>query len=275
MLTITHATAKGRRPYQEDTYFFYTNSQGTLAAVFDGHGGDDVSTLCKNYLSGEPLFEEDFEDDDTVLIDFPKKLVTSKTPGWDVLEAVQPPKKLKELFENLNVLTASYRQGSTASVVWIPKTEKKAYIAVLGDSPIIVRTRQGTISISPEHNVRSNPKEAAAAEARGGILSGGYVWNDLGDLGDGLQMTRALGDKSLNKILDRNPEIYTVDLGKNSWILVGTDGILDPGHKDHEARVSHFVDLIENQNADAARLVDDAVKLPTHDNATAVLLRKK
>ena len=46
----TNATAKGLRPYQEDRAFVSIMPEGTLFAVFDGHGGDEVSKLACDEL---------------------------------------------------------------------------------------------------------------------------------------------------------------------------------------------------------------------------------
>src|SRR5271157_2926725 len=42
---VTHATAVGRRNYQEDRYVMISADEGDILAVMDGHGGENVSAL--------------------------------------------------------------------------------------------------------------------------------------------------------------------------------------------------------------------------------------
>ena len=47
VLSVSTITAKGPRPYQEDTFFTEDLGRGRiLLGVFDGHGGDEVSKKC-------------------------------------------------------------------------------------------------------------------------------------------------------------------------------------------------------------------------------------
>jgi serine/threonine protein phosphatase PrpC len=118
--------------------------------------------------------------------------------------------------------------------------------------------------------VRSNPIEAEAAKAKGGIIANGYLYSGISR--GGLQMSRALGDKHLASVLSRTPDLFTVPFdAKTGWILVASDGLFDPSHElqPHE---SNIIDLID-QGGSAVDLVEHAVKVPTYDNATAILAR--
>jgi serine/threonine protein phosphatase PrpC len=114
MFNITHATLKGARPYQEDRFVVRQNEQGTLLAVFDGHGGSGVSDWCADVL--KTTFDS-FVSDHA----FP-----------DYLEV------LKCVFISLDTHTDSFDEGSTASIVYIPSGTRLAYVGVLGDSPVII-----------------------------------------------------------------------------------------------------------------------------------------
>ncbi|MCH8860434.1 MAG: protein serine/threonine phosphatase 2C family protein, partial [Thaumarchaeota archaeon] len=192
---ISYATDTGLRPYQEDRFVVCSDGEHTgikcLMAVMDGHGGSEVS----EFLSASLL-----------------EYFLTKGEG-----------SLRETIRSLSDQTSSMHAGSTLSVVVIPKAdETTAYVAVIGDSPVIIRDKEGRIIMSPEHNVRSNTQEREAAITRGAIYEQGYIWDPSG--GHGLQMSRALGDSALSEILNKEPEMYEVELGPESFIIIGSDG---------------------------------------------------
>lgn len=240
-MKITTATAKGRRPYQEDRFITHQFDDGLLIAVFDGHGGDKTSQFAVDNVVG--LWQS---------------------------SAGQPKTRMATLFRSLNALTKDFDAGSTASIVFIPKSNRQAIVGILGDSPVLIKNSDGELNIAPEHNVRTNGAEVDAAIRRGAVMANGYMFANRFE--NGLQMTRALGDKSLHSILNRLPEIYTVRLSSTkSWVLVGTDGLFDPGH----ASKLVITDVAANVeiNLDAENLVDIALEAPTYDNVTAILIR--
>jgi serine/threonine protein phosphatase PrpC len=219
--------------------------QGFLAAVFDGHGGAQVSHLASERFP--VLFVDAIGD-----------------------EGATPRSAFEKSIQQLNIETQHIGPGSTLSAVFIPFKGDTATCAVLGDSPIIIKDAEGKTNISPEHNVRTNPAEAEAAKKRGGFVDGGYLYATYH--GDGLQMARALGDSHLAKVLSRIPDIYEVKLGKDSFVVVATDGAFDPGHYEFAKAAEAVVALVEG-GGDAAAIVDRAVAIPTGDNVSCIVVR--
>jgi len=232
-------TKKGHRHYQEDRYNLVHNDSVTFLDIFDGHGGDEVSEYCAKNVSRI----------------------------WNSFSSCDGTQRLRNTIKKLHEDTMYKCSGSTASMVFIK--DNIAYCAVLGDSPIITKDIKGRIRISPEHNVRTNHKEVLAACKRGGRVVNGYLFAGCSD--DGLQMSRALGDYSLRSVLSRIPQTYTVKLGEGSWVMVGSDGVLDPVHQNKDA-AKKVVYGIEN-GWTAVDIVDNAIGTPTYDNATAILVR--
>jgi len=241
---ISAATKKGQRSYQEDRYVVHETPDGRLLAVFDGHGGDRASEHCAT------LLHEVFD-------------VVRKT-----LLVVNFENLLREVFNVLNTETEGFVSGTTASIVFIPNSGKEAVVGILGDSPVLIQNRDGGLWLSPEHNVRTNAKEVEAAQARGGVVDGGYLFATFS--GGGLQMSRALGDRELSRVLDRTPEVFRIPLGVNSFVLVASDGLFDPSH---ESCPMEDIAKAIGDGADAAKLVDGAVRKPTFDNVTAILVK--
>lgn len=255
---IQKATAKGMRPYQEDTSFICTHPHGDLFGVFDGHGGLNCSTYLSEHFPEafithyEEVYGDAYEDSvDEKEVSFYKFL--SKAA-------------MRKAFYQMADETKQMRNGSTASVIWVFRKLNFAVCAVIGDSPIIVGTGKRSYHLGPDHNARSNTKEREAAEKRGAFWDGYYLCHSWH--GGGLQMSRALGDCSL-PFLSRVPQIYTQKV--HDFVLVGTDGILDPGHKSHDM-VPGMVKAVR-EGATANQIVATALAVPTGDNATCLIWR--
>ena len=249
-IPITHATAQGKRSYQEDRYKIDVNNDGVLLAVFDGHGGDFTSEYCeKNLLKAFNAVADN--------------------PDLPTLQ-----RKLWGIFDVLRMGTDDSHEGTCASIVFIPNSLDRAYVGILGDSPVIVKTKDGEYWHAPEHNVRSNPAEVKRVTGRGGIVYGGYAYADSphSDLSKGgLQLSRTLGDCDFESILSREPEIFEIPIGVGSFVLVGTDGLFDPSHRS-SANASSIIELVE-KGGEAGNLVKYALGIPTEDNVTCILAR--
>jgi len=244
-VAISAASEKGKRPYQEDSFVVHETPEGWLLAVFDGHGGGEASERCVTIVS---------EVFDTV----------RKTVLVANLENI-----IREVFHVLNTEVEDFIAGTTASLVFIPENGKEAVVGILGDSPVFIQKRDGNLWLSPEHNVRTNDDERHAVQERGGFVSGdGYLFAFNSRCG--LQLSRALGDREFSKVLNREPEIFRIPLSDDSFVLVASDGLFDPSHASCPSRE---IGKEIGDGADAAALVERAVKKPTHDNATAILVQ--
>ena len=253
--TFTNSSHMGLRGYQEDTFVTASMEQGTLLAVFDGHGGGACSMLCSKRLVSTFMH--------AIEIEAAKAALSERPTDWKEV--------LRLTCAALDALTNDMPYGSTASIVFILKDESAAFIAVLGDSPVVARMTGGSIYVGPDHNVRSNENEKRAAEKRGGHYGGGYIWNnEFGSRARGLQMGRAFGDSNMGKIVTKEPEICQIPLG--SWLLVGSDGLFDPGHANTGAAIQTLAQIID-EGATARQLVNCALAVPTGDNVTAILWR--
>ncbi len=237
---VTEVTAQGAREYQEDfsvTKHFDTASfKGWFLAVMDGHGGNRAAKLCTEKIID--LFDPN---------------------GSDFLFA------LKSLCVKLNDLTINLEEGSTLSIAIIDENKSETHIAIIGDSPVVVYDGK-TIQMGPEHNVRSNIKERKLAEERGGIYSNGYLYDSHRNRG--LQMSRSLGDSYLGSVLSREPEIYTVS--NPQWILVASDGLLDPGHGNIDGLLEEIKGCAAKK-LEAQDLLKWAETRGLQDNATAIV----
>jgi len=241
---ISHSTEKGKRPYQEDRMVIYETSEIYLLGVFDGHGGSDAADLCADSIPR--------------IFDAVRKSVL----------VANFENMIREIFHVLNKETENFSSGTTASIVLLPKHGKEAIVGILGDTSVLIQKSDGDIWLSPEHNVRTNAAELIAAQERGGMVHNGYLFATFS--GNGLQMSRALGDQELGKVLDRNPEIFRIPIGTENFVLVASDGLFDPAHKTQPSKeISEKI----KRGFDAQQLVNDAICEPTFDNVTAILVK--
>ena len=246
-MLVTQFSKKNLRNYQEDRSFFKIYKNGdSLLGVFDGHGGCGVADYAATHAASFfTTMRKEFKKDSEIA--------------------------LKMLFQKLVEKTKETSSGSTATIVLV--RNDLATVGVLGDSPAIIKTASGDLWHSPEHNVRTNVKECIAAEARGGRISpNGYLFDRYQYQGEGLQMSRALGDRHLNNVLDREPEICQVPINNQSWILVCSDGLIDPSHMNANA-ASSIITAIDGTSITAEELVELASATQKYDNSTAVLMR--
>jgi len=244
--SVTCSSIQGLREYQEDYYFFSRIEEpgvsGWLLAIMDGHRGKEVAEFCAKEIGR--IFK--------------------------ISDAGEAEEILCRLVAELNSKTVSLSAGSTLSIALILENQKKVFIAVLGDSPVLVLDKNKELHISPEHNVRSNAKERALVEKRGGVYLDGYVYTPDGE--HGLQLSRAFGDANLGEIISREPDIYTVS--DPEWVLVASDGVFDPGHE-------HFFEFLEGvkhlalRNCEAEDIIVCAEQRGLKDNATALVWRSR
>lgn len=241
-MNITTHTEQKSRPYQEDRFFVKELPSGeTILGVFDGHGGHWVADYAAKFT---PYFF--------------RSLLKSNSYYSTMFKVI----------ERLNNKTNHFYSGSTVSLVLIDKDKTNAYVAILGDSPVIIKDGNENIWIAPEHNVRSNKIEASKAIASDdAYIANGYLFDRYKGMNSGgLQMSRALGDKELNNILNRVPEVFVIPLNENSWILCGSDGLTDPAHGSFD--INSLIEDIPNETAQS--LVQGAAH---HDNVTAILVK--
>lgn len=245
--SVTSAQEQGPREYQEDRSFYKRiknpDCHGWLLAIMDGHIGSSVAELCAKEI--ENLF---------VLQD-----------------ADHAEEALLHLASDLNAKTFNHSAGSTLSVACVLEDQRRVSIAILGDSPVIVLDSYGELHVSPEHNVRSNLKEREAAINRGGMYEDGYIFDKFDRNYDrGLQMSRALGDAYLGSVLSHEPEIYTIS--DPQWILVASDGLLDPSHANSKTLLGEIQEYAK-AGASAKKLMSWAVARGLRDNATVLVWR--
>eukprot|EP00828_Plagiopyla_frontata_P006786 TRINITY_DN13053_c0_g1_i4.p2 TRINITY_DN13053_c0_g1~~TRINITY_DN13053_c0_g1_i4.p2 ORF type:complete len:342 (+),score=68.12 TRINITY_DN13053_c0_g1_i4:45-1070(+) len=210
-LKFAASSMQGWRNTMEDAHITALNFDinTSLFAVFDGHGGKEVSELCAQEF-GELLKRND---------NYQKNLFKLA---------------LKEVFEELDDIMEEqdkdsyYTQGCTANVILI--RDNQLFLANSGDSRSLLSLKNGDVEqLSIDH------KPELESERTRIINAGGFVMN--GRINGNLNLSRALGDLEYKKSKEKSkaeqiiscvPEIIerTIDETFN-YILMGCDGIFE------------------------------------------------
>lgn len=201
----------GRRPQNEDNHEIILNLDGkdptknniNYFAVYDGHGGKQVSNYLKENMSKFYVHKK---------LNFPltKKYVNK------VADFVQTSIK-KHKFAN--------RMGSTALVVIQFKCNNEDYINVIntGDSRCIMCRDNVAMPLTKDHKPNW-PEEYHRIMGLGGkVQFDGYDWriNDL-------SVSRAYGDTDASPYVTHTPDLFRYKLDKSDkFMVVACDGLYE------------------------------------------------
>lgn len=223
-LTISHeASCKaGRRKTMEDALFFKEIKQGTLAGVFDGHGGDKVALFaCDAFQARFADALENTRDDN------PRQAF--ETLFYEINEEILKNSEFKDM-------------GSTAVLSFIEKDTGFIYTATLGDSESTIYRKKKAIPLSCVRDW-AHPKEAKRAyEALSTMGDYEHVkkWPQATNPKHlrfpfphyGVNVSRALGDKWVATINDKpgviaKPKITMCKLHPGDRVVLACDGLKD------------------------------------------------
>jgi len=255
---------QGRRPKMEDEHDMFNGSVGRFAvyAVYDGHGGSEVSSFLKKTLT--PCILE--------------KIGQYENPTYE-----QITDKILEAFAEVESKITDEKAGSTAVVVLIDKQEGFVYCANLGDSRAVLCSGGGSIALSHDHKVENlNDIEEQKIKDAGGLILWGRIMNFSG-FGWAINVTRAFGDKDIKKgrpalaKLMSEPEIQMHKItSQDQFLILACDGLWDvmPKNEDVVKFVSDCLNAHPGDLHNAAhQLVQHAIDDPNKiDNVTAMIV---
>jgi serine/threonine protein phosphatase PrpC len=234
-----YAEAQGQRPTMEDSIAIvgdFAGSGTAYFAVFDGHGGSDVSRFAAHNLHRRlgTVFSSDIA---------VQKLITNTFSEID------------------SSLTAQYaEQGCTAAVAIVVKDA--IYAANVGDSRVVLVEPDGTVrQLSVDHRA-TDPDERARIIARGGLVFNGRA-------GGVLALSRSLGDGALKAgCISAEPHIAAARRRDGQLLIVACDGVWDVMDNAAAAGIARA----QKTPAAAARAIRDAaLKRGTTDNVSVVV----
>jgi serine/threonine protein phosphatase PrpC len=188
-----------------------------MFAVFDGHGGPEVSHFCQKVFSAALLRSSHFQDGRY------REALEETFLMMDRLLANDPQTKLPGIRARRNHPS---NVGSTAVVVLV--TETDLFIANAGDSRAILSQKDRSI-----HHLSRDHKPELEEEGDRIRRAGGFVME--GRVNSVLNLTRAIGDLEFKRnsnlspedqIITSFPEVSTFPLSEAvDFLIIGCDGI--------------------------------------------------
>lgn len=244
------ATAQNKRDYQEDRYKCvaikdsHHHQVGNFFAVYDGHGGDNVSTLLQKELC------ENFE--------------------HQLHKNRNEKKAFKKAFFNIEQKALrNYSDGSTAVVAYLDSRTNILHYAWAGDSRLVVCNGPATEDHKPD-----SLQERRRIEKAGGKIELHGVPRV-----NGLAVARAIGDKSIKKIgkgqVIAKPEYGQYQLTENNkFMILASDGLWDTV-KNERANFLVADALAYGYSCKAAAniLKNEAIKRGSSDNITVIVVQ--
>ncbi len=251
------ADLQGRRPTMEDAHLIKETKEGSLFAVFDGHGGSDVARFAAKRVDQLffPLLKKhnsNVRAAFTELFDIIESEIKSH-PKWD-------------------------SQGSTAVVSFVDPKTKKIFTATIGDSEATIyrqfsENQTKAIPLSCIRNWTSEKDKARLLDIQPerAPLNGDPKHIRWPAPWYGVNVSRALGDEELKKApsaLIHKPKITVQDLYPNDTIVIACDGL-----KDYTSEKEVISVLNRFPDDRAKRLVQFAFSQKrSTDNITAMVL---
>ena len=247
-------TDQGSREYMEDRHVAAKVSNSShVAAVFDGHSGDDVSQYCStSYAQHLSDALSLYREDDVLAIK-------------DSLDKIDASAKL---------LLQKTSAGTTACVVMIHPTS--IVTANVGDSRAILFSREDggvTFDLSRDHKP-SDPAEHDRILRSGGFVTQPHQTDGVHRVMGRLSLSRALGDWELRPWVSPASDV-TVHERKleDTFVVIATDGIWDVMSSDEVGRKINgsLMEGLKPQDA-LQRILEESRRRGSGDNVTIVLV---
>lgn len=211
-MKVQSASLKGHRPQNEDKHKIILNGDGhdkdiaaiNLIAVFDGHGGKDVSKFLSE--SFHPFF-------------------TNKRVKYPLSKSYinRAYDRIQQLLR-YNHRDFSYTTGSTCVTAIQYKHKDKRYLSVMntGDSRCVLCRDNLALALTKDHKPYW-PEENNRIKQLGGKIYFDGDWRV-----NGLSVSRAFGDVEAGPFVIHKPDIFRYQMHKtDKFLILACDGLWD------------------------------------------------
>lgn len=234
-----HAESIGPRPSMEDACVIVGEFAGPgtqYYAIYDGHGGSEVSIYCANNIHR-----------------IIQRLLRTETNMDEIIT-----KAIKEVHETVSPKWPTV--GTTAALAFI--MQNQVISANVGDSRVILISEAGVATrLSYDHKA-SDPEERKLVIERGGHMINDRV-NGI------LMLSRAIGDGALGNAISCEPYIQHARKSNGMKLILACDGVWDVMD---DQTAADFAMKYQNP-AEAARIIkDEALARGSQDNVTCVVV---
>tara|TARA_Y100000768_G_scaffold198226_1_gene149000 strand:- start:14427 stop:15215 length:789 start_codon:yes stop_codon:yes gene_type:complete len=250
----------GRRESNEDKHKILENLNGTydklnhinFYAIFDGHGGKEVSTFLEKYLY--------------------KYFLSSKINYNDLHKLKYYIKKIYEKIDSKlysKLKKTVYQTGSTALVSILHNNNNNClqlYLINLGDCRAIICNKNNKAKqLTEDHKPNTSTEKKRISDLGGKIYYDGYDWRVLN-----LSVSRAFGDFDSKPYITHIPEIYRVTLNKHDkFMVMACDGLWDV--MTNQDVVDFILKHIDNKKNIAKLLTQEAYNKGSQDNISVII----
>jgi serine/threonine protein phosphatase PrpC len=259
----------GKRPTNEDKHLVFLNIDNNntnlapinLFCVFDGHGGNKVSTFLKKFLPSY-FIKKDVE------YPIPKSLIQ------EISDRLQ--KKIK-----LVLGKHADNMGSTCLVIVQYQKNNKYYLQIVnsGDSRAVINQSNLAIPLTKDHKPDWFDEKNRITQLGGTIKideAGDWRVNEI-------SVSRAFGDATSEPFITHRPEIFNRQLcNDDKFIILACDGLWDVLTNQDAVNFileQMFIDkntgllLCKDKRKNIARLLADyAIAKGSQDNITVIIV---
>lgn len=244
-ITSGAAIAQNKRPYQEDRLVHTIVNGGEFFGIYDGHGGDHVSTLLSRNLHR----------------------YFGKNEG-----SIQ--EKLQRAFDEVDYESQNLwpDEGSTALAVFVDRNDTM-HCAWCGDTRAVLECN-GNVCFATKDHKPDRKDEKKRIERAGGKIYKHGVWRV-----NGLAVSRSIGDKACKEQgvgqIIATPEYAHIPLTfENHFLVMATDGLWDVmGNEEVVAIVRQALQQKKSCTNIAVTLRDLAIEKGSKDNITICIMK--
>ena len=237
------------RQYMEDksksVINLNNNKNNILFCIFDGHGGNGISSFLQNNFYYE--FKEMLENN------------IGEEPNFNQVFEI--------LDKRIKKLPFSYNQGSTACIVYITKKRNKKilYCANIGDTRCLLTNEKYAKRLSHDHKIEENENERERIIDHGGKINKGRIFGDL-------ILSRAFGDWRYKEFgLISSPYINKIEINDDDkYIIIASDGVWDVLD---DLEVYKLSLMSENSKELCSNIIDNSLKRKSKDNLSCFVIK--
>ena len=260
----------------EDTY--KVENGGRFVAVFDGHGGAEVSSILQDRLYElymEELAKKHWESQNE--FGAKRKSLPSKSSHIAALQ-----RGLEQVEDAVMKLDELVYQGSTAVcvVMHVSESGKRTLLSAnIGDSRAILARGKQAIDMTRDHKP-GDEQESKRILAMGEEIE----WDPYGQVYRvrDLSLSRAVGDRFAKPVVSSEPEIMTFPIveDQDAFIVLASDGLWDVMSSQEVVDFVYEVlddgeegSSVSDRRKNMARiLANEALERGSADNVCVVLL---
>lgn len=261
---------QGPRPTNEDSYAVNIINSCYVLAVFDGHGGSDISHFLSKFFLNSLI-----------------NIITKYTQAEEIKSSVQ--KYFLEIDRRLffECVTKGIHSGSTALITI--KHQQYLIIINLGDSRCVLFNQRGDVLFQTIDHKPELQSEINRIQKCGGKV---YKINGIPRVNGNLSLSRAMGDfypfefrskvsvsenkityTGVNSVISPIPDVFILDLNKipkedDIHILLACDGLWDIVSSE---KVTSFISKHPGGTQQGVINLIDKVLPQSTDNITCIL----